>query len=113
VELVAGRQHLNDLLSCVQLARGAALLATREDAQAYREIRRMFEPTDPSFHQRERFGAVMFLADAAVRAHEHVDARGVIAGLEQVAAVTPSPMLRVHLSYARAVRRQRRRPALR
>ena len=27
VELVASRQHLNDLLSCVQLARGSALLA--------------------------------------------------------------------------------------
>jgi len=103
VELVASRQHLNDLLSCVQLARGSALLAAGQDAQAYQEIRRLFEPADPSFHQRERFGAVMFLADAAVRAGEHVDARSVINGLDQVAAVTPSPMLRVHLRYARAV----------
>jgi hypothetical protein len=31
------------------------------------------------------------------------DARDVIVGLEQVAAVTLSPMLRVHLSYVRAV----------
>ena len=103
VELVAGRQHLNDLLCCVQLARGSALLAAGQDAQAYQEIRRLFEPADPSFHQRERFGAVMFLADAAVRAGEHVDARRVINGLDQVAAVTPSPLLRVHLRYARAV----------
>jgi hypothetical protein len=103
VELVASRQHLNDLLCCVQLARGSALLATEQDAQAYQEIRRLFDPADPSFHQRERFGAVMFLADAAVRAGERTDAREVIAGLEQVAAVTPSPMLRVHLRYARAV----------
>jgi hypothetical protein len=103
VELVASRQHLNDLLSCVQLARGAALLTTGQDAQAYHELRRLFEPADPSFHQRERFGAVMFLADAAIRAGEHEDASDVIADLEQVAEVTPSPMLRVHLSYARAV----------
>ena len=34
---------------------------------------------------------------------EHEDARDVITGLEQVAEVTPSPMLRAHLKYARAV----------
>jgi hypothetical protein len=103
VELVASRQHLNVLLSCVQLARGSALLVTGEYAQAYQELRRLFEPTDPSFHQRQRFLAVMFLADAAVRAGRREDARDVIAGLERVATMTPSPMLRVYLSYARAI----------
>jgi len=103
VEMVAGRQRLNDLLSCVQLARGAALSnAGRHDA-AYPQLRRLFDPSDPSFHQRERFGGVMFLADAAIEAGERDDARRVIAGLEEVAASAPSPMLHVHLRYARAV----------
>ncbi len=103
VEMVASRQRLNDLLSCVQLVRGAALSnAGRYDA-AYPQLRRLFEPSDPSFHQRERFGGVMFLADAAIEAGERDDARRVIAGLEEVAASAPSPILHVHLRYARAV----------
>jgi hypothetical protein len=103
VEMVASRQRLNDLLSCVQLVRGAALSdAGRHDA-AYSQLRRLFEPSDPSFHQRERFGGVMFLAEAAIGAGEREDACRVIAGLEEAAASTPSPMLHVHLRYARAV----------
>jgi hypothetical protein len=35
----------------------------------------------------------MFLADAAVQAGERDDARKVIGSLEQLAAVTPAPML--------------------
>jgi hypothetical protein len=103
VELVASRHQLNDMLSCVQRVRGAALASAGDHEGAYRELRRLFDPADPSFHQRERYGAVMFLADAAVRAGQVGDARDVIAGLEDVAAHAPSPMLRVHLIYARAV----------
>ena len=76
--------------------------AGRYDA-AYPQLRQLFEPSSPSFHQRQRFGGVMLLAEAAVEAGERDDARRVIAGLEEVAASTPSPMLHVHLRYARAV----------
>ena len=103
VEMVASRQRLNDLLSCVQLVRGAALSNAGQYEAVYPQLRRLFEPSDPSFHQRERFGAVMFLAEAAIKAGERDDARQVIAGLEEVAASTPSPVLHVHLRYARAV----------
>jgi hypothetical protein len=103
VEMVASRQHLNDLLSCVQLVRGAALSNAGQYDTAYPQLRRLFEPSDPSFHQRERFGAVMFLAEAALGAGQVEDARQVIAGLEEVAAATPSPLLHVHLRYARTI----------
>jgi tetratricopeptide (TPR) repeat protein len=103
VEMVASRQRLNDLLSCVQLVRGAALSNAGRYEDAYPHLRRLFEPSDPSFHQRERFGAVMFLAEAAVETGERDNARQVIAGLEDVAASTPSPMLHVHLRYARTI----------
>lgn len=102
-EMMSSQRRLNDLLSCVQLARGAALAATGQHPAAYRELRRLFEPTDPSFHQRERYGGVMFLAEAAVPAGERDDARKVIADLDRLAAVTPAPMLHVHLRYARAI----------
>jgi AAA ATPase domain len=103
VEMVASRQRLNDLQSCVQLVRGAALFNAGQYEAAYPQLRRLFELSDLSFHQRQRFGGVMFLADAAVEAGERDDARQVIAGLEEVAASTPSPVLHVHLRYARAV----------
>ncbi|MGI5135659.1 hypothetical protein [Streptomyces sp. CA-106110] len=102
-ELEAARRHLNDLLSCVQLARGAAWLAAGRNRDAYRVLRRAFDPADPSFHQRERFTSLMFLADAAVRAGHRADACDLVDRLEPVAARTPSPILHVHLSYARAV----------
>jgi hypothetical protein len=103
VELVANRDQLNDMLSCVQRTRGAALASAGDHRGAYRELRRLFDPADPSFHQRERYGAVMLLADAAVASGQIPDARQVIAGLEEVAARTPSPLLHIHLTYARAV----------
>ena len=90
-ELEASRGRLNDLLSCVQQARGTALAATGHYEAAYHELRRVFEPTDPSFHQRERFGALMFLADSAGPAGQADDARAVVAGLADLAAVTRPP----------------------
>jgi hypothetical protein len=103
VEMVASRQRLNVLLCCVQLVRGAALSNAGQYEAAYLELRKLFDPSDPSFHQRERFGSVMFLAEAAIAAGEREDARQVIAGLEEIAASTPSPMLHVHLCYARTI----------
>jgi hypothetical protein len=102
-ELVLSQRRVNDLLCCVALARGAALASAGQHAAAYREFRRMFEPGDPCFHQRERYDGVMFLADAAVRAGQRDDARQVVGGLELLAAATPAPQLRIHLAYARAV----------
>jgi hypothetical protein len=103
VELVASRHQLNDMLSCVQRVRGTALASEGDHHGAYRELRRIFDTADPSFHQRERYGAVMSLADAAVSVGHVGEARDIIAGLEDVAARAPSPMLQVHLTYARAV----------
>jgi tetratricopeptide (TPR) repeat protein len=102
-ENAARRHRLNDLLACVQLARGAAWLSAGRHAEAYAALRRLFDPSDPSFHQRERFAGLADLAEAAVRAGRREDARTVVADLERVAAGTPSPILRIHLSYARAI----------
>ncbi|WP_211359917.1 AAA family ATPase [Actinocorallia herbida] len=103
VEATASRQRLNQLLSMAQLAKGAALSAAGRHVQAYRELARAFRADDPSFHQRERFGAVMFLAEAAVEAGREADASAVLAELSQVANLTRAPLLVVHLRYARAV----------
>ena len=102
-EHAANGRHLTELLACVQLARGFGWISTGRHTEAYLALRRLFDPADPGFHQAERFHGVMFLAEAAVHAGRREDARAVIADLEAVAGTTPSPTLRVHLSYARAV----------
>ncbi|MFF3464608.1 ATP-binding protein [Streptomyces sp. NPDC001984] len=93
----------NVMLSVLQLARGLVALEAGLNRDAYRTVRAIFDPAEPSFHQRHGFASLMFLADAAVRAGHREDAREVVAELEVIARETPSPILHVHLSYARAV----------
>jgi hypothetical protein len=100
-ELTASQRRLNDLLACVQLARGTALLHAGEWRDAYAALSRLFDPADPAYHRRERFAGLMLYAEAAVRAHHVAEARVVLSELEDVARTTPSPILHAHLLYAR------------
>jgi DNA-binding CsgD family transcriptional regulator len=102
-EQIASGMRLNCFLACVQLARGFAWAAGRRYEEAYRELRRLYDPDDPAFHHRELFAGVMFLAESAVHVDKVEDARVVLAGLEEVAKVTSAPDLHVNLLYARAV----------
>ena len=102
-ERVANGRRLNDLLSCVQLARGIGLAASGEYSGAYDALSRLFDPADAAFHPTERFHGVMFLAEAAVHAGRIVEGRAVIRALEDDASATSSATLHRHLSYARAV----------
>jgi ATP/maltotriose-dependent transcriptional regulator MalT len=102
-EAGASSRRLNDLLCCVQLARGFAWISTGHHTKAYDHLRRVFDPDDPAFHLTARFHGVTFLAEAAVHAGQVDDARSVVAGLELEAKVTPSPTLHIGLSYAVAV----------
>jgi len=102
-EHAANGRRLNNLLACVQLARGFGWLTAGHHEQAYEALCRPFDPADPAFHSTERFHGVMFLAEAAVHAGRRDDARTVLIGLDELAATTPSATLHVHLSYARAV----------
>jgi DNA-binding CsgD family transcriptional regulator len=102
-EQISSGMRLNSFLACVQLARGFAWVASRRYEEAYRELRRLFDPEDPAYHHRELFAGVMFLAESAVHVDKVDDARAVVAGLEEVAQVTSAPDLHVNLLYARAV----------
>src|SRR5215831_276622 len=103
VEHAAVARRLGDLLCCVQLIRGFALISAGRHAEAYEALRRLYDPADPAFHLTERFHGVMFLAEAAAHAGRAEDVRPVIAHLEADALTTPAPTLHLHLSYARAV----------
>ena len=102
-EAAAHDRRLNNLLACVQLAKGLMWLTAGRPHEAYDELRRLFDPADPSHHRRECFDGVMFLAEAAAQSGHREQAREVIAGLEEVAELTSAPLLHVQLAYARAV----------
>jgi len=102
-EHVAHGRRLNDLLCCVQLARGIGLAASGEYDEAYDALSRLFDPADAAFHPTERFHGVMFLAEAAAHAGRLAEGRAVIKALEEDANATSSATLHRHLSYARAV----------
>jgi hypothetical protein len=103
VEHSAGGRRLTNLLACVQLARGFALISAGEYTQGYEALRHLYDPADPAFHLTERFHGVMYLAEAAAHAGRAEDARPVIAALEADAVTTPAPTLHLHLAYAKAV----------
>ena len=109
LELAAQAEHdltlraLTDFLACVQLARGFAWITAGRHNDAFDALSRVFAAGDPSHHPREQFGGVMFLAEAAVHAGRVPAARETLAQMEQLAAITPSPLLHVQLLYARAV----------
>ncbi|MER6417982.1 AAA family ATPase [Streptomyces sp. NPDC001137] len=102
-EAAAHDRRLNNLLACVQLAKGLTWLTAGRPHEAYDELCRLFDPADPSHHRRECFDGVMFLAEAAAQSGHREQARAVIAGLEEVAELTSAPLLHVQLAHARAV----------
>ena len=100
--MAASLERLNDLLSCVQLVRERS---TVHDAGRYNErlpaAAAALRAVRPSLHQRQRFGGVMFLAEAAAETGEHdkmpwgADRPGSeeVAALEPLAdAARPSPL---------------------
>jgi ATP/maltotriose-dependent transcriptional regulator MalT len=102
-EHAAQGRRLNDLLACVQLARGYGWISNGQYTDAYQALRPLFDSHAPCFHLTERFHGLSFLAEAAVHTGQVDDARSVVRDMEQLATVTPSTTLRVHLLYARAV----------
>jgi DNA-binding CsgD family transcriptional regulator len=101
VEATCAGEVAGDFLSLVQFARGAAYLSGGKHAAAYAALAPIFDPLQPSHHPREQLSAVMFLVEAAVGSGEEDAVREVIARLEELALTTPSPILAVHLLYAR------------
>jgi hypothetical protein len=107
-EMTARPRRLNDLLACIQLVRGTALLREGASHEAYRVLNRLFDPCDPCFHQRERFAGIMAYVDAAAQSGHHEQARAVLAQLQVIARHAPSPILLAHLAYAEVVLVDRR-----
>ncbi len=101
IEAACAGQVAGDFLSLVQLARGIAHLSDGRPVEAYDALLPMFDPRQPCYHPREQLSAVMFLVEAAVGCGRQEAVRDVLTGLETLAATAPSPILGIHLLYAR------------
>ncbi|GAA0526925.1 LuxR family transcriptional regulator [Paractinoplanes ferrugineus] len=101
VEAACAGQVAGDFRSLVQLARGTAHLSEGRHAAAYAALAPIFDPLGPCHHPREQLSAVMFLVEAAVGCGATEAVRAVVARLETLAETTQSPILGVHLLYAR------------
>jgi DNA-binding CsgD family transcriptional regulator len=102
-ERVALAVTARPVLATVRHARGLAALGDGRHAEAYEQLRRMYDPADPAHHLALRCYAVGDLAEAAVRGGHRDAVADVVAEMETVARATPSPALHAGLRYARAV----------
>jgi DNA-binding CsgD family transcriptional regulator len=103
IEHAFAGQAANDFRSLAQIARGAAYLSEGQHAAAYAELEPLFDPSDPRHHPRESLSGFMFLAEAAAGCHARDAARVLTARMETLAETTQSPVIAVHLLYARPV----------
>ncbi|MFI9610483.1 ATP-binding protein [Streptomyces sp. NPDC052023] len=86
----------------LQHARGVAALSAGRYEEAFALLRRLYEPSDPAFHDM-RWHAAPDLADAARHLGRQDEAQVILGGLEEMAQRLPSPMLRMCRAYVRAV----------
>lgn len=96
-------KRLDDLLACVQLARGFGWMSVQRYDEAFDALSRLFDPADPAFNLVERFHGLMFHTEAALRIGRSEAAVRVVAEMERVAQTSVSPTLHMHLGYCRAV----------
>jgi DNA-binding CsgD family transcriptional regulator len=91
------------VLATVRHARGLAALGAGRHAEAYEQLRRMYDPADPAHHLALRCYAVGDLAEAALHCGQRDTAASLVSQMEAVARMTPSPALHIGLHYARAL----------
>jgi DNA-binding CsgD family transcriptional regulator len=93
--------ELKPMLALVQQARGVADLAGGRHADAYAQLRRIFDPADVAHHPMIRCWLVGELAEAAANSDQGADALAFVEELERLAVDTRFPYLVAGLAYAR------------
>jgi len=102
-EKAAISQGLNDLICMIAFARGLICLGAGQPEVALEHLTRVFDRSDPAFHEAARFMSITYLADAAAQSGQGHIAAAILEDLETLAQRTPSPTLHGGLRYARAV----------
>ncbi|TDU01862.1 regulatory LuxR family protein [Streptomyces sp. 846.5] len=91
------------VLATAAMARGLAALGQGRFEEAYGHLRRLHDPADPAFQVALRLTTLGYLVDAATHCGREEAVLPVIAELEQVAHLTPAPVLHADLRLARAL----------
>jgi DNA-binding CsgD family transcriptional regulator len=91
------------VLAMLQHARGLSALGAGRHAEAFDSLRRMHYPADPAYHFSLRCSAFGDFAEAAAHSGNVDAGRDVLAGLEAVGGLSPSPALHAGLRHARAL----------
>ncbi|MGY5047183.1 AAA family ATPase [Streptomyces sp. 900105755] len=91
------------VLATATTARGLAALGAGRFEEAFGHFRRLHDPADPAFQIALRLTAVGDLVDAATHCGRPADVLPVVAELEEVATVTPAPVLHAELRLVRAL----------
>ncbi|WP_328326926.1 AAA family ATPase [Kribbella sp. NBC_00382] len=99
VALAAGARPI---LATVQLARGLSALGEGRHADAFADLHRVFDLTEPSYQLALRCYLIADLTEAAIRCGQEDAARKTVRRLEKEAQQTGSPSLHIGLRYARA-----------
>jgi tetratricopeptide (TPR) repeat protein len=94
---------LADMHSVLLAARGIAAVAAGRHDDAFAVLWRAFDPEDRAYHYRERFGALGYLAEAALESGTGDDARVVVDELAEVATAASAPGLRASVAFAQAL----------
>jgi DNA-binding CsgD family transcriptional regulator len=95
------QMRMTPMLALVQQARGIADLAGGRHADAYAQLRRVFDPTDVAFHPLVRCWLIGELAEAAAHCGQQAEVRVLLEEHELLAARTGFPYLQAGLAYAR------------
>jgi ATP/maltotriose-dependent transcriptional regulator MalT len=90
-------------LALVQYVRGLLALGQGRHADAYAQLRRLYEPGDPARDQRISVGALGDMAEAAVRSGHRDHALALVKQFAPIAGRTPGPGNFWSLDYARAL----------
>ena len=92
-----------NIMAVLQNARGLAALAAGRYDDAYADLARAFDPSDPAYHHREKYVAVGNLAEAAVATGREDEVRGLVTELIASGEPTVERALLWGLHYARAI----------
>ena len=94
-------QGNNYILALLQFARGTSALGAGRFDEAWTQLGRMFDPSDPAYHPAIRCWAVAEMAEAAARVRELEQARRWLDGTTGGTGEAWSPILDVGLALAR------------
>ena len=100
IENAASPREAAFILALVQYTRGLGALGRGDHAEAYRLLRRVFEPADPARHDLVACYAIGDLAAAAAYSGHLEEARVLLSEVEAASALSSSPGLRLSVRHA-------------